>query len=78
MHNLISEWASFPNRSRNPPLTNVNAVLSFLYTLLMYRLETAIELAGLDPMAGFFHAIEYGKNSLVFDLMEANAYTQVL
>jgi CRISPR-associated protein Cas1 len=68
--NLIPDWADFPNRSKNPPLTNVNAVLGFLYTLLMYRVETAVEIAGLDPMAGFFHQMEYGKNTLVFDLME--------
>ena len=69
-HNLIPDWAQFPRRSKNPPLTNVNAVLGFLYTLLMYRIETAIEVSGLDTMAGFLHASEYGKNALVFDLME--------
>jgi CRISPR-associated protein Cas1 len=69
-HNLIPSWAEFPNRSKNPPLTNVNAVLSFIYTLLMYRIETAIENSGLDPMAGFLHVSDYGKNALVFDLTE--------
>jgi CRISPR-associated protein Cas1 len=42
----------------------------FLYTLLMYRVEAAIEAVGLDPMPGFLHAAEYGKKALVFDLME--------
>jgi CRISPR-associated protein Cas1 len=69
-HNLIPDWAQFPRRSKNPPQSNVNAVLSFLYTLLMYRIETAIEFSGLDAMAGFLHATEYGKNALVFDLTE--------
>jgi CRISPR-associated protein Cas1 len=69
-YNIIPEWAQFPRRSMHPPLSNVNAVLSFLYTLLMYRVETAIEAAGLDPMLGFMHAAEYGKKALVFDLME--------
>ena len=69
-YNLIPDWAEFPSRSKNPPQTNVNATLSFLYTLLMYRVETAIETAGLDPMAGFLHASDYGKNALTFDLME--------
>jgi len=69
-HNLIPDWAQFPRRSKNPPRSNVNAVLSFLYTLLMYRIETAIEVSGLDAMAGFLHAAEYGKNALVFDLTE--------
>jgi CRISPR-associated protein Cas1 len=69
-HNLIPPWALFPRRSMNPPLTNVNAVLSFLYTLLMYRVEIAIQAVGLDTMLGFMHSIEYGKTALVFDLME--------
>jgi CRISPR-associated protein Cas1 len=69
-HNILPSWAEFPNRSMNPPRSNVNAALSFIYTLLMYRVETAVELASLDAMAGFLHSHEYGKNSLVFDLME--------
>ena len=69
-HNILPSWADFPSRSMNPPKTNVNAVLSFVYTLLMYRVESAIEVASLDAMAGFLHSHEYGKNSLVFDLME--------
>lgn len=68
--NIIPEWAEFPNRSKNPPLSNVNAVLSFLYTLLMYRVETAVEASGLDAYAGCLHAVNYGKTALVFDLME--------
>jgi len=69
-YNIMPDWALFPTRNKNPPLTNVNAVLSFLYTMLMYRIETAIEITGLDAMAGFLHTPEYGKNALVFDLME--------
>jgi CRISPR-associated protein Cas1 len=66
----MPDWADFPKRTKNPPITNVNAVLSFLYTLLTYRVETAIEAAGLDAMAGLFHQEEYGKNTLAFDLTE--------
>jgi CRISPR-associated protein Cas1 len=36
----------------------------------MYRVETAIETVGLDPMAGFLHISDYGKNALTFDLAE--------
>lgn len=68
--NFNDPWASFPKRSRNPPETNVNAVLSFLYTLLMYRVEAAVESTGMDIMVGSLHACDYGRNSLVFDLME--------
>ncbi|MCM1322148.1 MAG: CRISPR-associated endonuclease Cas1 [Bacteroides sp.] len=68
--NLQDEWAEFKTRSKNPPRTNVNAVLSFLYTLLMYRVESAIEAQGLDCCCGNLHAVNYGKSALVFDLME--------
>ena len=68
--NILPEWADFPNRSKNPPKTNVNAVLSFLYTLLMYRVEGAIMSQGLDYCCGNLHALTYGKSALVFDLME--------
>lgn len=68
--NLIPEWAEFKNRSRNPPESNVNAVLSFLYTLLMYRVESALESQGLDVYCGNLHALAYGKTALVYDLVE--------
>ncbi len=68
--NLQPEWAEFKTRSKNPPKSNVNAVLSFLYTLLMYRVESAVEAAGLDSCCGNLHAVNYGKTALVFDLME--------
>lgn len=68
--NVMPDWAEFKTRSKNPPKTNVNAVLSFLYTLLMYRVESAIESQGMDSCAGNLHALNYGKAALVFDLME--------
>lgn len=68
--NIHCEWAEFKKRSRNPPKSNVNAVLSFLYTLLSYRVESAIESTGMDTCCGSLHAINYGRASLVFDLME--------
>lgn len=68
--NIIPDWAEFKTRSRNPPKTNVNAVLSFLYTLLMYRVESALESQGLDICCGNLHSLNYGKTALVYDLME--------
>lgn len=69
-HAFQASWASFPGRSMNPPQTNVNALLSFLYTLILFRVDGAIETEGLDPYAGYFHRCDYGKRSLAFDLME--------
>ncbi len=68
--NINCEWAEFKRRSKNPPKSNVNAVLSFLYTLLSYRVESAIESTGMDTCCGNLHAMNYGRSSLVFDLME--------
>lgn len=67
---IVPDFAKFKGRSMNPPQDNVNAVMSFVYTMIMNRVDAAIETEGLDPYVGFLHAVEYGKRSLVFDLME--------
>lgn len=61
---------SFTVRSRRPPRDPVNAMLSFGYTLLGALMESAVLRAGLDPMLGVFHTPEYGRPSLVLDLIE--------
>lgn len=60
----------FNGRNRRPPLDNVNALLSFSYTLLMGICVSALESAGLDPYVGFFHTDRPGRASLALDLME--------
>jgi CRISPR-associated protein Cas1 len=60
----------FRERSRRPPLDNVNALLSFLYTLLRHDVEAALETVGLDPAVGFLHRDRPGRASLALDLME--------
>ena len=60
----------FRKRVRRPPTDPVNAVLSFCYTLLMNRIYGAVYAAGLDPYLGCLHSLEYGRPSLVLDLME--------
>ncbi len=67
---IIQDWAEFNGRSMHPPRDNVNAVLSFLYTLLLFRIDAAIETEALDPFVGYFHSLDYGKKTLSFDLME--------
>jgi CRISPR-associated protein Cas1 len=61
---------SFSLRSRRPPLDNVNALLSFLYTLLVHDVESALEGVGLDPAVGFLHRDRPGRPSLALDMME--------
>jgi len=60
----------FKERSRRPPLDNMNALLSFLYTLLVHDVESALEAVGLDPAVGFLHRDRPGRPSLALDLME--------
>lgn len=57
-------------RSRRPPLDAMNALLSFLYTLLTHDCRSACEAVGLDPAVGFLHRDRPGRPSLALDLME--------
>ena len=57
-------------RSRRPPLDPINALLSFLYTLLTHDCRSACEAIGLDPAVGFLHRDRPGRPSLALDLME--------
>jgi len=61
---------SFRERNRRPPRDNMNATLSFLYTLLTYEVVSALEAVGLDPYMGFLHVDRPGRPSLALDLME--------
>lgn len=57
-------------RSRRPPLDKVNALLSFVYTLVMHDVVAALECVGLDPAVGFLHRDRPGRPGLALDLME--------
>ncbi|MBF0132045.1 MAG: type I-C CRISPR-associated endonuclease Cas1 [Magnetococcales bacterium] len=61
---------TFTTRNRRPPKDPTNALLSFLYTLLMHDVRSALEGVGLDPQAGFLHRFRPGRASLALDLME--------
>jgi CRISPR-associated protein Cas1 len=60
----------FRQRSRRPPLDSMNALLSFLYTLLTHDVAAALEATGLDPAVGFLHRDRPGRPSLALDLVE--------
>lgn len=57
-------------RNRRPPLDPINALLSFLYALVMNDCVAGVEGVGLDPQMGFLHAIRPGRASLALDIME--------
>lgn len=60
----------FSDRNRRPPLDSMNALLSFLYTLLTHDVIAALEAIGLDPQLGFLHVDRPGRPSLALDLVE--------
>jgi len=60
----------FKERSRRPPRDNMNALLSFLYTLLVHDVQAALETVGLDPQVGFLHQDRPGRPGLALDMME--------
>lgn len=57
-------------RTRRPPRDALNALLSFLYAMLMNDCRSAVETVGLDPQLGFLHALRPGRAALALDLME--------
>lgn len=61
---------AFHGRNKRPPLDNVNALLSFVYTLLTNSITSALECVGLDPYVGYLHTERPGRASLSLDLIE--------
>jgi CRISPR-associated protein Cas1 len=60
----------FEIRSRRPPMDNMNALLSYIYTLLTHDANAALEAVGLDLRFGYLHAERPGRPSLALDLIE--------
>ena len=66
----IREHFTMNGRSRRPPRDRFNALLSFLYSMVMNDCRSALESVGLDPQLGFLHAVRPGRAALALDLME--------
>lgn len=66
----LRERFQLDGRSRRPPRDRFNALLSFLYSMLMNDCRSACEAAGLDPQVGFLHVLRPGRAALALDLME--------
>lgn len=64
------EFFSMDGRSRRPPRDRFNALLSFLYSMVMNDCRSAVESVGLDPQLGFLHSVRPGRAALALDLME--------
>ena len=60
----------FTYRNKRPPLDEVNALLSFVYTIYTNEYAAALETVGLDSYIGYCHALRSGRSSLACDLIE--------
>lgn len=67
---LTNTALTFDSRNRRPPMDPINALLSFLYSLLSHDCRSALESCGLDAQCGFLHRDRPGRPSLALDLME--------
>lgn len=68
---VVPESLHFKSRNRRPPKDPFNALLSLTYTLAHAELAIALYGAGFDPYVGFYHQLDYGRESLAADLLEA-------
>jgi CRISPR-associated protein Cas1 len=71
-HLILAQKESFhfDDRNRRPPRDNVNCLLSFIYTLVMHDVRSALETVGLDSCVGFLHRDRPGRPGLALDIME--------
>ena len=61
---------TFQGRNKRPPIDKMNAMMSFVYTLLTNMEASALECVGLDPCVGYLHTERPGRASLALDMME--------
>lgn len=67
---VIPNSLGFHGRNRRPPRDPFNALLSLTYTLLHSEIAVALHGAGFDPYVGFYHRLDFGRESLASDLLE--------
>ncbi len=60
----------FETRTKRPPLDEVNAMLSFVYSIYTSEFASALETVGLDSYIGYCHTLRSGRASLACDLVE--------
>ena len=71
-HLIVAQKESFhfSGRNRRPPMDNMNALMSFVYTLLTHDVRSALQSVGLDPAVGFLHVDRPGRPGLALDMIE--------
>ena len=67
---VVDDKWDFHYRSGKGANDSVNSLLNYGYAILENDIWKSIYLAGLDPYCGFLHSEQYGRASLVYDLIE--------
>lgn len=67
---VVPEMYGWERRDTRGATDPVNSLLNYGYGILKFRVEHALNVAGLDPFGGFIHADRPGKHSLTYDLIE--------
>ncbi|HWO99689.1 MAG TPA: type I-C CRISPR-associated endonuclease Cas1c [Methylococcus sp.] len=70
MRESVRDRFPFDVRTRRPPRDPFNALISFLYALVIADCRSALETVGLDPQLGFLHTVRPGRPALALDLLE--------
>lgn len=70
LRRVFPESVGFTGRNRRPPRDPVNAVLSLGYTMLHHQAVLSLYGSGFDPYIGFYHALDFGRESLACDIVE--------
>ncbi len=70
LNSFFPEGLLLERRSRQPPHNEVNAILSYVYTILLTEITSHVYATGLEPGWGFFHQPDDNKPSLALDLLE--------
>jgi len=69
-HLIRDSGFEFNGRIKRPATDPVNALLSFIYSLITQECVSALMGVGLDPYVGFLHQDRPGRPSLALDLLE--------
>ena len=70
LEHLLPKELKFHGREKQPPKDPFNSVISFTYMIVKGEIVNDLYAAGLDPFIGFMHTIDYGRESLAWDLLE--------
>jgi len=65
-----SEYGFKGERTRRPPMDRFNALLSYLYSLLLVEVFNVCLTVGLDPYLGYMHVNRPGRPAFALDVME--------